>query len=576
MKLIKDKLFRAARFYKRHGLRNFMVHLIQKTLGVESDYNKWFLRHAPDKSALDAQVKTKLSSAAKFSVIVVPGSDSQQRLKGTFLSLTEQTYAKWELLSIGREDQKLSESGMVFVEYDKNSTLAEMLNMAAEKCSGDYILFMQPGDQLAPNALFEIANEIEKGGCAAVYTDEDKIEASGIRHIAPIFKPDFNLDLLRSTNYISNSMVISRRVLSDIGGFKEEYGEGCILDLYFRIFESNAAIGHIPKVLYHSKQTAVKEEISTSHHIKILSDHYRRMGIDAKVSETDVKGIYRSKFKINGNPLVSVLIPNKDHIDDLDKCLNSLFDRSQYENIEIIIIENNSTEKSTFEYYDKIHREHENIRIAEYKGTFNYSAINNYGVSISNGEYLLLLNNDTEIINGDCIEEMLGHCMREEVGIVGAKLYYGDGSIQHAGVVIGLGGIAGHAFVNLKKGEAGYLNRENSTQDYSAVTAACMMTKKSVFESVGGFTEEMQVAFNDIDFCMKVRNTGKLVVYTPYAELFHFESKSRGLDDTPEKARRFNSEVERFAKRWPEILKNGDPYYNPNLTLVKPDFSIKD
>lgn len=576
MKLIKDKLFRAARFYKRHGLRNFMVHLIQKTLGVESDYNKWFLRHAPDKSALNAQSETKLSSGAKFSVIVVPGSDSQQRLKGTFLSLTEQTYANWELISIGREDQKLSDSGVVFVEYDKNSQIAEVLNRAAEKCTGDYILFMHPDDQLAPNALFEIASEIGKGGYSAVYTDEDKIEASGIRHIHPIFKPDFNLDLLRSTNYISNSMVVSRKLLRDIGGFKKEYGEGCILDMYFRIFESNEAIGHIPKVLYHAKQTAVNDEISTAHHIRILSDHYRRMGIDAKVSETDVKSIYRSKYKVNENPLVSVLIPNKDHIDDLEKCLNSLFERSQYENIEIIIIENNSTEKSTFEYYDKIAREHENIRIAEYKGTFNYSAINNYGASISNGEYLLLLNNDTEIINGDCIEEMLGHCMREEVGIVGAKLYYGDGSIQHAGVVIGLGGIAGHAFVNLKKGEAGYLNRENSTQNYSALTAACMMTKKSVFESVGGFTEEMQVAFNDIDYCMKVRSTGKLVVYTPYAELFHFESKSRGLDDTPEKARRFNSEVERFAKRWPEILKNGDPYYNPNLTLVKPDFSIKD
>lgn len=576
MKLIKDKLFRAARFYKRHGLKTFMVHLVQKALGVESDYNKWFLRHAPDKSVLDAQRGTKLSFAVKFSVIVMPGNDHQQGLKGTSLSLSEQTYAGWELISIGREDQKLSESGVVFVEYDKNSQLAEILNRAAEKSSGDYILLMHPGDQLAPNALFEIASEIEKGGYSAVYTDEDKIEASGIRHIDPIFKPDFNLDLLRSTNYISNSMVISRKTLSDIGGFKKEYGEGCILDLYFRIFESSTAIGHIPKVLYHSKQTAVKDEISTAHHIKILNDHYTRMGIDAKVSETGVKSIYRTKYKVNGNPLVSVLIPNKDHIDDLEKCLNSLFDRSQYENIEIIIIENNSTEKSTFEYYDKISGEHENIQVVEYKDTFNYSAINNYGASISNGEYLLLLNNDTEIINGDCIEEMLGHCMRDEVGIVGAKLYYGDGSIQHAGVIIGLGGIAGHAFVSLKKGDTGYLDRENSAQDYSAVTAACMMTRKSVFESVGGFTEEMQVAFNDIDYCMKVRNTGKLVVYTPFAELFHFESKSRGLDDTPEKARRFNSEVERFAKRWPEILKKGDPYYNPNLTLVKPDFSIKD
>jgi GT2 family glycosyltransferase len=576
MKLIKDKLFRAARFYKRHGLRNFMVHLIQKTLGVESDYNKWFLRHAPDKSALSAQAETKLSFKAKFSVIAMPGSDFQQRLKGTFLSLTEQTYANWELLSIGHEDQKLSDSGVVFVEYDKNSQIAEILNRAAEKCSGDYILFMQPGDQLAPNALFEIASEIEKGGYSAVYTDEDKIEASGIRHIDPIFKPDFNLDLLRSTNYISNSMVISRRVLRDIGGFKKEYGEGCILDLYFRIFESSAAIGHITKVLYHSKQTSAKNEIAQIDHMKVLRDHYSRMGIDATVSGSNLDGILRTRFSTDGNPLVSVLIPNKDHIDDLDKCLNSLLNRSSYKNMEIIIIENNSTDKSTFEYYDRMSRTHKNISVMEYKGDFNYSAINNYGAGFSKGEYILLLNNDTEIINADCIEEMLGHCMRDEVGIVGAKLYYGDGSVQHAGVIIGLGGIAGHAFVSLKKGDSGYLHRENCTQNYSAVTAACMMTKKSIYESVGGLTEEMQVAFNDIDYCMKVRKTGKLVVYTPYAELFHYESKSRGQDDTPEKARRFNSEVERFAKRWPDILKDGDPYYNPNLTLVRPDFSIKD
>ncbi|ETA80691.1 glycosyltransferase [Youngiibacter fragilis] len=574
--MIKDKLFRAARFYKRHGLRSFMVHLVQKAFGVEADYNKWFLRHAPDKSVLDAQAENRLPFAAKFSVIVMPGNDYQQKLKGTYLSLTEQTYANWELLVIGREYQKLGESVVVVKGYDKDSHLAEALNNAVEKCSGDYILFMRPGDQLAPNALFEIASEIGTFGYSAVYTDEDMVEASGIRHIDPIFKPDFNLDLLRSTDYISNSMAIAINLVKDLGGFKSEYEEGCILDLYFRVFESNAAIGHISKVLYHAKQTASKNEIPAARHIRILSDHYRRMGIGAEVSETGVSGIYRTKYKVNDNPLVSVLIPNKDHIDDLDKCLNSLFDKSQYENIEIIIIENNSTEKGTFEYYDRISREHDNIKVVEYKGSFNYSAINNYGVRFSKGEYLLLLNNDTEIINHDCIEEMLGHCMREEVGIVGAKLYYGDGSIQHAGVIIGLGGIAGHAFVSLKKGDSGYLNRENSAQDYSAVTAACLMTKKSVFESVGGFTEEMEVAFNDIDYCMKVRSSGKLVVYTPYAELFHYESKSRGLDDTPEKAKRFNSEVERFAKRWPEILKKGDPYYNPNLTLVKPDFSIKD
>ena len=574
--MIKDKLFRAARFYRRHGLKSFIVHMIQKTLGIESDYNKWFIRHLPDKSELQDQLEAKISSAVRFSVIAMPVSGSQQGLKGTLLSLTEQTYANWELLAYGREDQALRESGAVFIDYDKDLQLAENLNNAVEKCSGEYVLFIRPGDQLASHTLFKIFKALETGEYSAIYTDEDSIEASGIRHIDPVFKPDFNLDLLRSTNYIANSIFIDRKLYQDIGGLKKEYKEGSFLDLYFRIYEKNAKIGHIPDVLYHSKQTSTKSEIAQVDHMKVLRDHYLRMGIDASVSGTNINGILRTRFRTDGNPLVSVLVPNKDHIDDLDKCLNSLLNRALYKNIEIIIIENNSTEKSTFEYYDRMSRTHKNIRVMEYKGDFNYSAINNYGASQSKGEYILLLNNDTEIINADCIEEMLGQCMREDVGIVGAKLYYDDGSIQHAGVIIGLGGIAGHAFVSLKKGDFGYLHRENCTQDYSAVTAACMMTKKSVYESVGGFTEEMRVAFNDIDYCMKIRKTGRLVVYTPYAELFHFESKSRGQDDTPEKARRFNSEVERFAKRWPEILKDGDPYYNPNLTLVRPDFSIRD
>jgi len=574
--LIKDKLFRAVRFYRRHGLRNFMVHLLQKTLKVESDYNRWFLRHVPDKSALEVQRETRLSFGDKFSVIAIPGSDSSQRIKETLNSLADQTYDNWELLVIGRTDQKLHESGVAFLEFDKGSTAAESLNAAVETASGEYILFIRQGDQLAPDALFEIARAIEAGGYYAIYTDEDLIEASGIKHKSPVFKPDFNLDLLRSTNYISNSIVLSKDLFVRIGGLKKEYSEGYFYDLFLRIAESTSKIGHVPRVLYHSRQGSGSNMEASADQMKILSEHYSRLGIDAAVSETGLKGIIRTRYAVHGNPLVSVLIPNKDHIDDLEKCLNSLLNISEYENIEIIIIENNSTTKGTFEYYDRMSKAHKNIRVIEYKGEFNYSAINNYGASHSRGEYLLLLNNDTEIMKADCIEEMLGHCMRAEVGIVGSKLYYGDGSIQHAGVIIGLGGIAGHAFVGLKKGESGYLNRENSTQDYSAVTAACMMTKKSVFDSVGGLTEEMKVAFNDIDYCMKVRNTGKLVVYTPYAELFHFESKSRGQDDTPEKARRFNSEVERFAKRWPEILKNGDPYYNPNLTLVKPDCSIKD
>ena len=301
------------------------------------------------------------------------------------------------------------------------------------------------------------------------------------------------------------------------------------------------------------------------------------MGIRAERVEKGVDyGIYHTVFQLQGEPLVSVIIPNKDHSQDLELCVRSLMERSSYQNLEFVIVENNSTEPETFSCYRKMQEEYENVRVVTWDKGFNYSAINNYGASFAKGEYLLLLNNDTELIEPDSIREMLGFCQREDVGIVGARLLYEDDTIQHAGVVIGFGGIAGHTFIGLHKAENSYFHRAMCAQDYSAVTAACLMTKKSVFERVGGLSEELAVAFNDIDFCMKVRALGKLVVYAPYACLYHYESKSRGLENTPEKVARFNREVAIFIKKWPDIIKNGDPYYNPNLTLRKSNFALRD
>ena len=250
--------------------------------------------------------------------------------------------------------------------------------------------------------------------------------------------------------------------------------------------------------------------------------------------------------------------------------------RGTYKNLEFVVIENNSTDPETFAYYEAIQQEFPQVRVVTWTREFNYSAINNFGVQAAKGQYLLFLNNDTELIAENFVEEMLGFCQREDVGAVGARLLYQDDTIQHAGVVIGFGGVAGHTFIGLHKAENSYFHRAMCAQDYSAVTAACMMSKKSVFDAVGGFSEDLAVAFNDIDYCMKIRSLGKLVVYAPYALLYHYESKSRGLEDTPEKVARFNREVAKFAKKWPEILKNGDPYYNPNLTLRKSNFALRD
>lgn len=424
----------------------------------------------------------------------------------------------------------------------------------------------------------------EHPGADVIYSDEDKMDMDGGALFDPHFKPDFNIDLLRSVNYICHLFVVSHDLAARVGGFRQEFDGAQDYDFIFRCTEGASEVCHIPKVLYHwrchQNSTASNPEsklYAFEAGSRAIMAHYKRVGIEAERVEKGVDyGIYHSIYKIKGEPLVSVIIPNKDHRQDLDLCIRSISERATYKNLEFIVVENNSTEPETFAYYEKIQKEFPNVRVVRWEREFNYSAINNFGVTFAKGEYLLFLNNDTEPIEPRFIEEMLGLCQRDDVGIVGARLLYQDDTIQHAGVVVGFGGIAGHTFIGLHKAENSYFHRAMSTQDYSAVTAACMMSKKSIFQQVGGFTEELAVAFNDIDYCMKVRAAGKLVVYNPYALLYHYESKSRGLEDTPEKIARFNREIRIFADRWPEILEKGDPYYNPNLTLRKSNFALRD
>ena len=271
---------------------------------------------------------------------------------------------------------------------------------------------------------------------------------------------------------------------------------------------------------------------------------------------------------------MSIIIPNKDHRDDLARCLNSITEKEEYENYEIIIVENNSEQPDIFDYYESIEAD-DRINVVKYKGEFNFSAINNLGAGSARGEYLLFMNNDIEEIDGRLITEMLNHSRRPEVGVVGARLYYENETIHHAGLIVGYGGLAGHAFLGFDRTRYGSLDRIVCTQDYSAVTAACLMTRADIFKNVGGFSEELAVAYNDVDYCLKVRRTGKLVVYTPYAVAYHYESSSRGYEDTPEKRARYDNEARIFKGRWRHILDAGDPYYNPNLSLSKDDFSLK-
>ena len=351
--------------------------------------------------------------------------------------------------------------------------------------------------------------------------------------------------------------------------------------MVLRLTEQAQKIVHIPKPLYfwRSHAQSVASSVGAKPYViqaakKAIGDHLDRMGLKGEVLDSVVPSMYRLKYEINGRPLVSILIPNKDHVSDLRKCIVSIQEKSSYPNYEIIVIENNSVEEKTFQYYQILERK-PNIRVVQWNGKFNYSAINNFGYTFAKGDYILLLNNDTEVISSDWIQEMLMYAQRSDVGAVGAKLYYPDGTIQHGGVVLGVGGVAAHLHCNRPKEDVGYMGRLIYAQDLTAVTAACMMIPRKVWEQTKGLDESFEVAFNDVDFCMRIRQLGYLIVFTPFAELYHYESKSRKADDTPEKRARFVGEVERFQARWAKELEAGDPYYNPNFSPNDANFTIR-
>lgn len=587
------------RYWKSQGAAALVEKVVTKVKNVRQgppSYQKWIRHHLPDRNELEKQKKTSFGYRPKISFVVPLYKTPEKYLRRLTESFQEQTYSNWELcFSDGSGAQSpltellkeltAKDNRIKYVSHEEPLQISENTNSAIEIATGDFIAFADHDDELTPNALFECVKAInEKPQTLVIYTDEDKMSMDGHKFFQPHFKPDYNPDLLCTVNYICHLFVVSRKVIEKVGGLRSEFDGAQDYDFVLRCVEAvkDEEICHIPKILYHWRchEDSTAENPESKLYAfeagrRAIQAHYERTGIHAEVFEGEYLGLYRTKFIRDHDPLISIIIPNKDHIDDLKRCMESIEQKSTYKNYEYIIVENNSTDPATFEYYKKLEAENPRVRMVYWDGVFNYSAINNYGASFAKGEYLLLLNNDTEIINPDCLEELLGYCMRKDVGAVGARLYYEDDTIQHAGVVIGFGGIAGHCFVQQKRGTTGYCHRIICAQDYSAVTAACMMVKRSAFDAVGGLSEELAVAFNDIDFCMKLRKAGYLIVYNPYAELYHYESKSRGLEDTPEKVARFNKEVATFEKKWPDILKNGDPYYNPNLTLKSQDFSLK-
>lgn len=614
LQYVVEKAGDTVRYLERNGISATLYKIQNKLTKKEGNtYENWRKKYVVTPEELEQQRQRKFSHGIKFSVVVPLYQTNPTYLREMIESLQAQTYENWELCmadgSPARQAdgspqkgtpaeenvQARTELTSILEEYaTKDSrirftTLAENLgisgntNAALRMAQGDYIVLVDHDDIVPPEALYEFAAAIEEDTTIdMIYSDEDKISMDGKKYFEPHFKSDFNIDLLCSVNYICHLFGAKRDVIERAGEFDSEYDGAQDLDFILRCSEQAGHIHHVPKILYHWRchlnSTAANPEsklYAFEAGRRAIEAHYKRCGIPAHVENAQFYGMYRTIYEWKEEPLVSIIIPNKDHSEDLAKCINSIYEKSDYRNFEFVIVENNSTEQETFDYYKKLEAEHDNVHVVYYEGGFNFSKINNFGASAAKGEYFLLLNNDTEIIDGSCIRELLGYCMREDVGIVGAKLLYEDETIQHAGVVAGFGGTAGHTFIGKSRYDTGYFGRILCAQDYSAVTAACMMTKRSVFEAVDGLTEELAVAFNDVDYCLKVRKAGKLVVYNPYAELYHYESKSRGYEDSPEKVERFNGEVEILLSHWRPLIEAGDPYYNPNLTLDATDFSLR-
>ena len=553
-----------------------------------ADYDTWLRIMRVSRQELFAQRKTKFSCAPKFSVVVPLYHTPAKFLKDLVRSMMYQSYANWELCLVNAspedvhltsllENWAMRDKRIRVIRLEKNLGIAQNTNAGIEASTGEFIAFLDHDDFLEPDALFCYVDALNKDKTIDVfYSDEDKTDEYAAHYFYPHFKSDFNIDLLHANNYMCHFLAVRKSLVDTVGGLNEKFDGAQDYDFVLRLTENTKKIYHCPRILYHwrcSNQSTAASQGNKMYAIHAgkaaLNAHYKRIGWNARAQEGAVDGWYQTKFTLKEEPLVSILIPNKDHTDDLDVCLNSFFERADYQNYEFIIIENNSVLPETFAYYEKIEKEHDNVKVVYWEAGFNYSAINNFGFKFAKGDYIMLLNNDVELITPDIFQSMLGFCMRPEVGIVGAKLLYNDHTVQHAGVLVGAGGLADHVFKGIHEDDPGYMGRAISSQDVSAVTAACLLVKRSVYEEVGGLEEEFQVAFNDVDFCLKVRKAGYLVVYDADVKLFHYESKSRGMEDTTDRFIRFGNEMMLLNSKWDILSTFVDPYYNPNLSYLE-------
>ena len=556
----------------------------------------------PDEARAKAQREQIFDRMVKISILVPLFNTPENFLKEMIDSVINQTYENWELCLADGSDSEHSYVGDICREYAgedvrgrivyrklaKNGGIAGNTNECLKLATGEYIGLFDHDDILHPSALYEYVKVINEQNADYVYCDETTFKNSDINKMLTMhFKPDYAVDNLRANNYICHFSVFARKLLDGTELFRSKFDGSQDHDMILRLTDRAENVVHVPKLLYYwrSHEGSVASGIDAKPYVVeaakgAVADHLRRHGFEHfQITSTRAfETIFKIRYQIIGDPKISIVISNKDHMADLERCITSILEKSTYENYEIIVVENNSETKEIFDYYDKL-KEYPNVKVVTYRGEggFNYSKVNNFGAKEAKGDYILLLNNDTQVITVNWIEELLMYAQREDVGAVGAKLYYENKTIQHAGVVLGLGAhrTAGHSHYGQHRENLGYMGRLCFAQNVSAVTGACLLVKRKVFEEVGGLDESFAISLNDVDLCLKIREKGLLNVFTPFAELYHFESISRGLDDQGEKAARYNEESERFRQKWKAVLEKGDPYYNPNFSLDRSDFALK-
>lgn len=591
---LRDLAGRSAKTLREQGAEQLWRD-VKFRVGLALHHDDW--RHRAD-LPLRRELKAQRAAALQgpqISIIVPLYNTSAKFFDEMLQSVVKQTYTNWELVLVDASDaDKRLESrlpkavpGVIVYEPIENGGIAANTTRGFALAHGDFIALLDHDDVLYPNALFEVVQTIQSTGADFVYSDEIVLSADLKQLGGYHFKPDFAPDYLRGVNFITHLAVFSRPLLDAAGAYESKEFDGAQdHDLILRLTEKAHRIEHIKKVLYiwrgHAGSTAAGMEAkpyAIAAGERAIDAQLQRLGLPGHaMAVPDAPGAFQVRYELMGHPKISVLIPNKDHTDDLDRCLTSLYKNAGYDNFEVIVIENNSTDPATFAYYKTLHDRFPTCRVVTFAGTgpFNFSAINNFGASFAEGEHLLLLNNDIEILSSDFLRELLSYSQRPDVGAVGAKLYYPDDTIQHAGVLMGINGSAGHSHKSYPRTAVGDMYRLVTTQDYMAVTGACLMTKTALYRECGGLDEEkFAVAYNDVDYCLKLWQKGLLNVYTPRAEAYHYESKSRGLDTLSENARRYEREKANFYAKYQQYVDNYDPYYNPHFNNLFENFGLK-